>query len=61
MIPKTPRLCETCGQNFRPMTDKQWFVNKLQHDLMSLRHPASLRADVSKALGLSQAEESGAI
>jgi len=50
--PKTRRHCETCGKNFRPMTDAQWDVVKLEHDLMSLRHPESLRLAVGKALGI---------
>ena len=38
---KIPRKCDTCGKQFKPMTEKLWKINKYMHDTMSLKHKKS--------------------
>ncbi len=38
MVEKLPRVCDSCGEQFRPMSDALWQHVKFEHDLMSLRH-----------------------
>ena len=40
---KTPRRCETCRKDFRPITDAQWRHVKFEHDLLKERHPLEMR------------------